>query len=47
MAHMRKILQGVADTMPYAVLWLNLKRVVLKELVRLCGGDGAVETDLF
>ena len=27
----RKVLQGVADTMPYAVLWLNLKRVVLKE----------------
>ncbi len=27
----RKILQGVADTIPYAVLWLNLKRVVLKE----------------
>ena len=27
----RKILQSVADTMPYAVLWLNLKRVVLKE----------------
>ena len=27
----RRILQSVSDTMPYAVLWLNLKRVVLKE----------------